>query len=181
MRATARRRQIESVVEQLLKQAGISSPPIPVEKLAENRGAEIRYVPFEGSSEDVSGMLYQDAGKTIIGVNLHHRSSRQRFTIAHELGHLCLHAVDRLYLDRDFRVTWRNGVSSLATDMSEIEANEFAADLLMPGSMLRRDLDGRSVDYEEDDVLRGLADRYNVSLQAMVFRLTNLGLIGRMG
>ena len=48
----------------------------------------------------------------------------------------------------------------------------------MPTGMLERDLSGQLVDYEDDDLIRKLANRYRVSTQAMVIRLTNLELIG---
>ena len=51
----------------------------------------------------------------------------------------------------------------------------------MPTEMLKHDLMGQGVvDYEDDELIRSLADRYRVSLQAMIFRLTNLGYIDRL-
>jgi Zn-dependent peptidase ImmA (M78 family) len=136
-------------------------------------------VPFAGDADDVSGMLYRDAHKTIIGVNESDHENRQRFTIAHELGHLHLHPVDRLHLDRNFRVAFRDSRSSTGADVREVEANEFAAELLMPAEMLRKDLEGRAIDIEDDSkLIEGLARTYQVSVQAMTYRLTNLGLIG---
>lgn len=178
MASMARRQRIQPVVEGLLARVGVTEPPIPVESIAKLCGADIRFAPFDGNNGDVSGMLYQDGMRTIIGVNALHARTRQRFTMAHELGHLCLHSADKLHLDRDFRVAWRDEKSSQATDVSEIEANEFAAELLMPAAMLERDLHGHRVDYEDDEQVSKLATRYRVSLQAMVIRLTNLGLIG---
>lgn len=170
-------RNIRSLASGLLKQATVESPPIPIERIAKLKGATIRYVPFEGR---ISGLLYQDEDQTIIGVNKLHPKTRQRFTIAHELGHLLLHSDEELYLDRDFRIALRNEHSSESTDINEIQANSFAAELLMPFAMLRGDLRGHVLDYENDDEIRTLANRYKVSLQAMIFRLTNLGLITRL-
>lgn len=178
MASMARQKRIRPVVEGLLARAGITEPPIPVEAIAKLCDADVRFAPFDGDKGDVSGMLYKDGARSIIGVNALHAKTRQRFTIAHELGHLCLHSATKLHLDRDFRVAWRNEKSSQATDISEIEANEFAAELLMPAVMLERDLHGHRVDYEDDEQVSKLANRYRVSLQAMVIRLTNLGLIG---
>lgn len=178
MTSSIRRRHIKTMVEELLKEAQIAQPPVPVERLAELRGAIVRRVPFPGDDGEVSGMLYQDGQHTIIGVNQSHFQTRQRFTIAHELGHLLLHPVDHLHLDRDFRVAWRDGRSAQATDIKEIEANQFAAELLMPAFMLRQELEGQTVDIEDDGCIKKLAGQYEVSLQAMIFRLTNLGFIG---
>ena len=65
---------------------------------------------------------------------------RQRFTIAHELGHRALHPGRELILDVPVRVNLRDKTSSMASDIEEIEANAFAATLLMPEQMIRDQL-----------------------------------------
>lgn len=166
--------QIQISANKLLQLASANEPPIPVERIARLRGVQVRYVPFEG---ELSGLLYQENGRIIVGVNALHAKARQRFTIAHELGHLELHSQSELHIDRNFHILLRDEQSSQAIDPNEIEANAFAAELLMPKAMLERDLSGQVVDYEDDEMLRNLANRYKVSLQAMIFRLTNLRLI----
>lgn len=171
---TTRRAQRKQRAAALLEQAGVLGPPVPVEQLARMCGAMVRYVPFEG---EISGMLYHEDGQSIIGVNALHSPTRQRFTIAHELGHLELHQQERFHLDRNFRTLHRDQHSAEASDTNEMEANDFAATLLMPAAWLERELVGRTIDYEQDEELRSLADRYRVSLQAMIFRLVNLGVL----
>jgi Zn-dependent peptidase ImmA (M78 family) len=79
------------------------------------------------------------------------------------------------HVDGDFRVAWRNTASSAGVDWKEIEANRFAAGLLMPEAMLRKDVnDFRVLDR---DALQQLAIRYQVSRVAMQFRLIHLGLL----
>ena len=74
-------------------------------------------------------------------------------------------------------------VSTFVTDASkaenpeEIEANRFAAELLMPETMLTDDLRGKKLDIENDELIRELADRYRVSPQALTYRLVNLGYL----
>ncbi len=168
--------QIREAAEELLRQAKVDKPPVPIERLARRLGAEVRYEPLEG---DLSGMLFlEEGGRAIIGVNALHPKSRQRFTIAHELGHLRLHECSGIHVDRKFPIRLRDERSSQAVDYEEIEANGFAAELLMPAAMLEADLDGYAtdfVDYDDDDLIRHLADKYKVSTQAMAFRLLNLG------
>ena len=65
-------------------------------------------------------------------------------------------------------------VAEQAVDFDEIEANGFAAELLMPTEVLERELQGTDLDYEDDELTRRLANRYEVSLQAMAIRLGNL-------
>ncbi len=141
---------------------------------------QVRREPFKG---DVSGALLRDEHRTVIGVNALHPDTRQRFTIAHELGHLVLHTGHPVHYDRaPFRINLRNAVSSEARDPEEIEANRFAAELLMPEAMLKRDLleqDIPGLDVSDEHALetvRWLADRYKVSVQAMAIRLATLGL-----
>ena len=172
------REQINRLAEQLLKRADVSKPPVPVERIARLLNVEIRYVPFQG---DISGMVAREQGRAVIGVNTVHAISRQRFTIAHEIGHLELgHSLegfgqDGMHIDRDFKVKLRDGKSSQATDPTEIEANAYAASLLMPRAMLMQERELSSgFDIEDDRLIQGLASRYKVSPQAMTFRLSNL-------
>ena len=168
--ALARRR-----AEQLLQGAGIVAPPVPVEQLAENMGAVVRYVPFEGQ---MSGLLHrsEDGNRAVIGVNSRHPTVRQRFSIAHELAHLVLHE-PAFQIDQHAFVSFRDSKSSGATDPHEIEANQFAAALLMPEALLRECVKrlGENADVEES--IRRLAQQFDVSTQAITIRLTSLGAI----
>lgn len=167
-------RNAKAQVSRLLEEHGIKKPPVAVEAIARARGAEIRYLPFDG---DISGMVFRDNDRAVIGINSLHHPNRQRFTIAHEIGHMLLHKGVEIHVDRAFRVNLRNDVSAQAVDPEEIEANRFAAELLMPENMLVGDLKGRVIDFENEDDLRRFAAKYRVSLQALTFRLINLGLI----
>ncbi len=168
-----RRPEIEAT--RILECVGIANPPVPVERLARELGARLRFEPFEG---EISGLLFRENGRIVIGVNALQQKARQRFTVAHELGHLVLHQHDPLHIDRHFRVRHRDEVSAQGIDRAEIEANAFAAALLMPRQMLEEDLREQALDLEDDDAVRRLAQRYRVSLQALILRLTNLGFLG---
>lgn len=78
-------------------------------------------------------------------------------------------------MDRDFRLHWRNSNSSKGIDWEEIEANRFAASLLMPESLLRGDL-ARFMQLDLKAIQK-LADLYHVSRTAMQYRLINLGIL----
>src|SRR6266851_1759525 len=136
------------------------TPPIPVEKIARLLGADVRYEPFEG---ELSGMLFREKGRSVVGVNALHSRTRQRFTIAHELGHLLLHSDNDLFVDKHYRVR-RDRRSSEASDYAEIQANAFAAELLMPTALLTADVLGAELglDLENDSQIARLAARYNV-------------------
>ena len=145
-----------------------------MERIAKSLGAKVRYAPFEG---ELAGMLIRDDdGKgVVIGVNSLHHPNRRRFTIAHECGHLRLHDGKRVYVDRSpLRVNLRDELSSRATDYREIEANRFAAELLVPYPMIMEDLRASALDIEDEAALRKLAERYRVSPQALTLRLRSV-------
>lgn len=157
--------------ESLLQTMGFKAPPIPVDQVVESLGIQLRFSPFEG---ELAGMLIREQNKTLIGVNSLHHINRQRFTIAHECGHFLLHKGQDVHIDRSFRVNRRDEVSSKAIDPEEIEANRFAAELLMPYDMIMKDLVEYDIDIENEEELKDLAERYQVSIQALTHRITNL-------
>lgn len=167
-------KEIRSLAQEVLEHARIKEPPVAIERLARRLGVQLRYEPFDG---DLSGMLYKEGEQIVIGVNALHPKTRQRFTIAHEIGHLLLHGYSGIHVDHGFPVRKRDNVSSQAIKTDEIEANGFAAELLMPATMLEDDVLELSLDYDDEELFRRLSDKYRVSLQAMIFRLTNLELI----
>ena len=169
-----RRFKIQKVVNELLDKFGFAGPPVPVRRLARCCGARIFQ---EGQEGDLSGFLYRKGKEIVIGVNTDQAPVRQRFTIAHELGHLLLHDLDDLHVDHGFMVRLRSDVSSLGLDNDEMEANRFAAELLMPTRFLKEDLEGTRMDLTADEMLRALAKRYGVSAQALAIRLTGLGYL----
>jgi Zn-dependent peptidase ImmA (M78 family) len=155
---------------ELLKEAGIVEPPIPIEELAKRTKGDIRYEPFRG---ELSGMRLAQANGSVIGVNALHPRVRQRFTIAHEIGHLLLHPDDAFHLDESLPIQFRDQRSSTGKDETEVEANQFAAELLMPEEMVRRAVVpwiGKSA----EDAIEDLAGKFEVSVQAMTIRLTAL-------
>lgn len=175
-----RKKYIRELVEGLLDQFRIKKGRVNVEDLARKIGIEVRAESVDG---DLSGFLFRDAKtkKAIIGVNASHHQNRQRFTIAHEIGHYLMHPGEPFHVDGmkvAFRINRRDGESSTGLDDSEREANLFAAELLMPARFLRKDLNAKDIDLLDDaNVVNELARDYGVSAQALTFRLINLGLI----
>jgi Zn-dependent peptidase ImmA (M78 family) len=172
-----RRKHIRNLVEQLLEAHGIEVAPVPIEEVAPSLGIRVQYEPAE---DELSGFLLRDLSrqKAIIGVNDRHSKNRQRFTIAHELGHYLLHEQEKLHVDRRFQIQLRDGNSSKGESEEEKEANLFAAELLMPVNFIRQDLaEVEGLDLEDDATVSALAEKYGVSTQAMTFRLTYLGYL----
>lgn len=162
-------------VRQLLANNSVARAPVPVEELAAALGIEVKYSP---GSQEVSGALIRDDSSAVIAVNNAQHENRQRFTIAHELGHYLLHKGTKLHFDEDFSVNFRNSLSSDATDRLEIEANQFAAELLMPSHFIREDIARyMKANADAEDAVHSLSLKYKVSKRAMEFRLLNLGYI----
>lgn len=82
-------KRAERAAAQLLAIHGIIRPPVDAEAIADAEGIVIVRRRFEDG--DVSGLLFRDGDHHVIGVNSAHPMARQRFTIAHELGHRALH------------------------------------------------------------------------------------------
>ena len=174
-----RRKHIRSVAETLLETRGITDAPVPVDRIAESLGIEVRR---ETVDEDLSGFLFRDLeqGTAIIGVNAGLKENRVRFTIAHELGHFLLHEGETVHFDGKrpgLTLNLRGIEASKGSDDNEREANLFAAELLMPVKFLERALLNDSSDLMDENTLQDLAKKYQVSVQALTFRLTYLNYI----
>jgi Zn-dependent peptidase ImmA (M78 family) len=151
--------------------------PVPVEKIAS------RYARIVERQLDpgISGALVPvEDDQWLILVNQQHAPTRKRFTIAHELGHLRLHGFKSIHADRAFK--FRDVRSSEGSAAEEIEANQFAAELLMPRRRIMEAakitlLEYAPVDDEDpafDDLVSELALKFGVSRQAMAIRLSSL-------
>lgn len=144
---------------------GVVTFPVDPVQIAQKLGAKVSLADLDG---DVAGLLVrrEEAGALQILLNRADHKNRQRFTCAHEIGHIIRRAGSRAPLGF---VEYRNELSSLGTDPEEKFANRFAAELLMPASAVRKLWsDGLRVPK--------MARVFNVSEEAMENRLTFLGL-----
>lgn len=153
----------------LLRAGARTADEIDPERFAQEfYGAEVEYEAFEG---DMAGVLIREPGcPPIIGVESDAPLGRRRFTIAHELGHLILHN-EPYHVDTKFYL--RNALSSRAESAMEIEANQFASNLLMPAWMLKASIE-KYGDVDVEELADLLHKEYSVSLQAMTLRLAKL-------
>jgi Zn-dependent peptidase ImmA (M78 family) len=164
----------EKRIKELLRRNDIVKPPVDIERIAAMEDLEIRLAP---TGTNISGALVRSGNATFIAVNNAQHLNRQRFTIAHELAHYFLdHPGEDLHVDGDFTVNlrYRSSIDD-PHDAHEVEANRFAAALLMPQEFLTRDV---FVDYPlDEDKVKKLARKYQVSEQAMTIRLVSLGFV----
>ena len=164
----ARARWATGYARRVISQLRINETPVPIDRVAKHFGVEIREEAFP---DDISGALHRGPDRAVIAVNGNHHPHRQRFTIAHELGHFLLHQDAPAYYDQQHKVGlhFRAKVTGTKWDPKEIEANRFAAELLMP----RRLVLARVGDSLEVDAAQ-LAEEFNVSPEAMTYRLAEL-------
>jgi Zn-dependent peptidase ImmA (M78 family) len=169
-----RRSAIRKLAKELLEEQAVTAAPVPVERIAKGLEAQLRFSPLD---DELSGMVYVNDGIPIIGINALHHPNRQRFTLAHEVGHLVLHRAEitkQIHVDKGFPMLMRNAASATGVNEMEIEANFFAAELLMPEQFLARSLEGQSFDIDDEGAISALAKEYKVSTAAIRFRLGNL-------
>lgn len=174
--------QIENIALNLLSESNQQKIPVDVERIAKDRGLQVQLLDF---GDDVSGVFLSDGTKASIGVNQNNSVNRQRFTIAHELGHYILgHQRQSVFIDspsKYYTILFRDNNSSTGEFIQEREANAFAAALLMPKSLLINEIQAiyeQKAQIDEDfDLIKGLCKKFHVSKQAMTLRLTNLDLL----
>ena len=177
---------IEGKARDLLEKAGALAQPVDLDRVLDKLGLELRVNPMD---EEYSGFLVVD--KRVIAVNELHPAVRQRFTIAHEIGHYDLHRGDQdaadvfidrtAYFDNEPEVYFRRHQLSAADYRMEAEANAYAAGLLMPRELLERYLEQHSgkTDFSNSEGIGVLAEEFDVSRIAMGYRLRNLNLMVR--
>jgi len=104
-------------------------------------------------TERVDGLSQWVDDHPILLLNMHSPVDRKRLTVAHELGHLCLHTQD------------------IGEDVEQ-EANRFAAEFLMPAEVIRPQLRNVSLGRLVD-----LKRTWGVSIQALIERGAQLGVL----
>lgn len=170
--------QIEEKATEVLQRTGTYRVPVPVEVVALRHGLEVEAAAL---GDGVSGVLIVQGDRGSIGYNETHAAARQRFSIAHELGHFVLHRNEpetaNLFIDKKFAIFLRDEQSAEGAELREIQANHFAAALLMPADALRKEIASGEFDLVDDDSLAELAERFEVSARALSIRLATLKLI----
>jgi Zn-dependent peptidase ImmA (M78 family) len=163
--------RILRAVRDLLRLPEAQKRPLPVEDLARTLGIRVVFLPLD-TDDDLSGYYLRRGDDQLIAVNSAHPRVRQRFTVAHELGHAMLDSGDQMHIDQAFRL--RAAHRGHKVDPDEAAANSFAATLLMPEDDLREAV-GDGLDLTDGASMREIARHFGVSQQALVFRLANLG------
>ena len=159
--------------EQLKKVGGWV--PVPMIRLARKNGLAVCQIDLKKELNGASGLLTKDKEKGwVIATHRNDTGARQRFTIAHELGHYLMHRKDDSYSAID---TFENDEIFFRSDkhnnekerQEEREANFFAANLLMPEERVRA--------VYKVFTIEEMVENFAVSKPSMLYRLQNLGLL----
>lgn len=154
-----------TIEQEAIVRAHTDSIPVRVGKLAKELELE---VVLAGLSPNISGLIEPSTTAKagfVIKINKYESDERQRFTIAHEIAHYLLHR-DHIKNGVIDNVMYRSSLSS----KKEIEANRLAADILMPNSMVLKEIS--ELGGKRDEVAAiALARKFRVSTAAMKIRL----------
>jgi Zn-dependent peptidase ImmA (M78 family) len=171
-------KKIEDIASEIIRSENLNNPNVPVKKIAKKLGVSV--INYDLGPE-MSGILVINKDHGTIGINPAHSEQRQRFTIAHELGHFILHKNDHndIFVDKDFIVKYRSNKPYTEIELrQEQEANAFAAALLMPKEFILTELAKNDYysDLSEVQLIDALSKSFKVSVPAMTYRLSNLNL-----
>lgn len=158
--------------EQLLEDLGFDTLPIVPSEVAESINCEDFRLVLETIDFDTDRILGKAHGNdkgALIYVNRNIPDQRRsNFTAAHEIGHVCLHIMPQK------KLTFECGSKELNSsfdDPIEKEANGFASGLLMPKSLITRQVDS-NVNWRNISRISEICD---ASLEAVYRRISHLG------
>lgn len=165
------RAEIEQQAGRTLVEHGLYSIPVDPVVLANKLGIRVYNAKF--SDESLAAMICRRGPNVTILLEESDQPYRKRFSIAHELAHHFLHlSADGEIVDHAtdlFRDTEVGGETLTEERLREIEANRFAAALLMPAQLVREQ-------WGKTGSIPQMARLFNVSETAMGIRIANLGL-----
>jgi len=138
-----------------------TEPIVDLIEVLEENGLKVLLSEYAQAS-DFDGLAAEANGHTVVLVGADMPGDRQRFTIAHELGHLVL--ADRL-------------VGELAKD-EERACHRFAGAFLVPDEEVRKAL-GKSRSWIEPRELYLLKQQWGLSMGGWSYRAADLGIINR--
>jgi Zn-dependent peptidase ImmA (M78 family) len=164
--------------DRLLQSMAVRTAPVDVNAIAARLGLTVIR---QELGPEISGLLVRTANATHICVATAQSEVRRRFTIAHEIGHHVLghqfESGSHVHVDRGNYISQRGVRASEGVDPKEIEANQFAAHVLMPTALVRSEVKRLGGEPLFDGQVEELARSFKVSEQAMTIRLATLGFL----
>lgn len=154
-----------SFAEQLLQNYGVAEPEeIDIEAIAFDQGATVKKRKLDGCEARIVGR----GGKAIITIDPTAHVDRQRFSLAHELGHW---VQDRGVVSADCKKS-DIGPNKAIGNGKETAANYFASQLLMPDYLFRPLCEKKPLNFVTAAMLRA---RFRTSLTATAIKLVRVG------
>lgn len=157
-------REARKAASDLVDRFGLTSPAdIRLEDICWALGLRIEY----GGLTGAAARLIRHGNTAIIRVSdADGYKARQRFSVAHEVGHFQLD-----HQNSHWRACFKGDIEAPAKGLQESEANSFASELLMPAKMLRKACEVSPVNLKP---AREIAERFDVSLTAAALRFVQL-------
>lgn len=172
-RPYARVHLAQAKAKELLAEIRHHGDAVDLERVLKHLGLKLREENFP-KKDNVSGAIVKGANGAVVVVNAAHHPFRRRFTIAHECGHHVLHGLE-MHIDS---AKFRDERSATGEDRDEVEANAFAAELLMPEEAVRARVPSPIQLVDQGLLVEHLANKvFKVSADAMTWRLMRLGLL----
>lgn len=160
-------KSIYEIAESVAQQLGFK-PGGDIDAVLKKLGGKRKYLPiWEIEGSDSGSMQVDGESDFTIFLPEHTSPTRDRFTIAHELGHYVLHY---LWPKQKGAQLGPIMVTRYGSDQLEWEANWFAAAFLMPAKAFKTVYEKHYPDFTE------IADYFGVSMQAAQVRAKALGL-----
>lgn len=158
--------------KRLLEEIGFDEiTDLPMHQFVSGLGATLIEEPLTNSD----GKIVRGRKKTLIKINsgiLY--EEKKRFTMAHEVGHYLLHDHLEVHNENSNTLNWfHNAEKQMQKGIQEWEANDFAAELLMPEKVFRDEVAGKSFSPK---LLSDLASRFKSSITSVVFRIFQLDI-----
>ena len=158
-------KDVQSIIDNAIEKGYVRDYEVDIEQIVKSEGILLEK-DFEMDSSQ-SGSLSKDKklGTWIIKVNGKHHVKRQRFTIAHEFAHYCLHKDEQgSFVDEEiyFRKDHESSI--------EYNADEFASQILMPQTLFEK-----AINEDKIKKIKELSDVFNVSTMAITLRAEKLG------
>lgn len=155
---------VRSMARKILKDYKLSEVPTDLSVLF--KGLGLKYMELN-DTDDIDGAIIEIDGKPAIAVlNKAKPLQRQRFTLAHELGHIFLKHTGRDVYDSEEIRENSNKLINKTKPPQETEADIFASELLIPYEQLKK----HTADMNNIDKLAGT---FLVSRQAMTLAIMN--------
>lgn len=157
----ARKGYARQMARKVLKDCGITEPPVDLKEILDRKGYEYIEVDTFLDEVDALFMRNEDDGQIYAAVNANHHLHRQRFSLAHEFGHILLNH-DLNYYRTDITINSPPTIKAHTAFEAafETEAHNFAGELLVPLEMLKKE-------FEETNELSELSKRFLVSQQVV--------------